>query len=141
MLIADASAYSPGFSQDRGIGAATGAARQLANKVIAELFDSTRKLHPRTEGLQLHDLTLPRAFRIGGSFGTNWMMPTVVRVSDPSFPPGPSSEPLFMATDQIKRAFAQIFASQRQPDDWPQVLETWTRDDDPNVVFQALLGG
>jgi hypothetical protein len=109
ILLADASAFADtnhgqGRS-DRGLGAKFEAARQISNRLVRELLNDInrrydmlmprgpdnpdqpvspyckgeKKAHPRS-GVSVVDLTMPDALRVGGSFGTNWMMPSSVEI-------------------------------------------------------------
>jgi hypothetical protein len=87
IIVADASAFQPEYKSDRGIGAKFGAAEQLANRLIKELFERAGKLHQaisgRAEGIRFVHLPMPAAMRAAGTFGTHWMMPPSVTLKDP----------------------------------------------------------
>jgi hypothetical protein len=87
IIVADASAFQPDYKSDRGIGAKFGAAEQLANRLIKELFERVGKLHQtisgRGDGIRFVYLPMPAAMRAAGTFGTHWMMPPSVTLKDP----------------------------------------------------------
>jgi hypothetical protein len=77
VVVADASGYSPLFSQDRGTGALGAAGTNLASQVALELHNEIQAIY---DGAKQHDdfkldyLYMPDALRISGSFGTHWML-------------------------------------------------------------------
>jgi hypothetical protein len=87
IIVADASAFQPDYKSDRGIGAKFGAAEQLANRLIKELYVRAGKLHQaisgRTDGIRFVYLPMPASMRAAGTFGTHWMMPPSVTLKDP----------------------------------------------------------
>jgi hypothetical protein len=138
-LVVDASAYSPGFKQNRGLGAVAGASRKLANGLITSLFKEVQGLHERADGVQLHDLTLPKVFRMSGGFGTNWMMPTLVHLKDPQEWDKRDAKQITLTGDQIKSAFDQIFYEGKRTWPNPKIKDWIPKKDDPRIVLRRLL--
>lgn len=87
IVLAEASAIDYDYEQDRGVGAATGQAKErLTGRLTLELIDqvqqAARAIDPNAR-VRVHDLSLPRAFRSRGGFGTHWMFPESVRIENP----------------------------------------------------------
>jgi len=101
LLALEASAIDYDYSDDRGIGAATGGSKERINAGLTQtLLDEVRRL---AEGkhhvtVTLHYLPLPVAFRSRGGFGTHWMFAPIVRVANPHLPEKP--EDSFFGGDQ-----------------------------------------
>lgn len=82
----EASAVTYDYSQDRGVGAATGGSKERINGGLTEELihsidaELARRLLP---ALQVHYLPLPMAFRSRGGFGTHWMYAKQIRVTSP----------------------------------------------------------
>ena len=86
VIAIEASAITYDYSDDRGVGAATGGSKERINGgLTAELVEGINKrLHNLgAPSLRLHYLPLPVAFRSRGGFGTHWMWARKIRVSNP----------------------------------------------------------
>jgi hypothetical protein len=87
LLAIEASAVTYDYTEDRGIGAATGGSKErVTGALTQELLDDIRaRLAARNMGEQLvvHYLPLPVAFRSRGGLGTHWMFARTFRVADP----------------------------------------------------------
>jgi hypothetical protein len=85
ILVADASGTSVGYSEDRGIGAAAAAKRQIADRLIGELGLRVAAAWHRLSGgrstAELVHLPMPEVLRSGIS--THWQLPSHVSLSDP----------------------------------------------------------
>ena len=81
----EASAVSYDYTQDRGLGAATGGSKERINGELTEmLLGQIRQRVTELHGeLHLHYLPLPVAFRSRGGFGTHWMYAKEFRVTNP----------------------------------------------------------
>jgi hypothetical protein len=86
IIVADAGAFEPDYSSDRGLGAKSDAAEKLANRLIRELIDKISDLHKsisgRENGIRVIYLPMPDTLRASGTFGTHWMMPDKVNVKN-----------------------------------------------------------
>jgi hypothetical protein len=86
IIIADAGAFAPHYTSDRGLGAKSDAAEKIANRLIAELIDKIMDIHKtisgRENGIMVTCLPMPDSLRASGTFGTHWMMPDRVSVKD-----------------------------------------------------------
>jgi hypothetical protein len=84
IIVADAGAFEPYYSSDRGLGAKSDAAEKIANRLISELIEKIRDLHKsisgRENGIRVTYLPMPDSLRASGTFGTHWMMPDKVNV-------------------------------------------------------------
>lgn len=88
VVIAEASAVTYDYSQDRGLSAALGGSTErLTGGLTNELIDRVRqKLHDPSgekKSIQFHYLDLPLAFRARGGFGTHWMYAKEYHLNDP----------------------------------------------------------
>jgi len=84
IVMAEASAGSTGYSQDRGIGTKFGAPGKIASGLIGELLDEVRLLYASAGGtIHFHDLAMPEFMRIDGGLGTHWMLPRYVKLTNP----------------------------------------------------------
>ncbi len=81
IVMADASAGSTKYSQNRGIGTKFGAPAKLANQLIRELLDEVTCLYAYQKGkIYYHELAMPDFLRIDGGLGTHWMLPRAVKM-------------------------------------------------------------
>lgn len=87
LLAIEASAVTYDYTEDRGIGAATGGAKERVTAGLTQelLTDIRTQLAARGRGetLGVHYLPLPMAFRSRGGLGTHWMFAQTFRVADP----------------------------------------------------------
>lgn len=85
VLALEASAIDYDYSDDRGVGAATGGSKERINAGLTQvLLNEVRRLtEARGAELRVHYLPLPVAFRSRGGFGTHWMFARNVRVTNP----------------------------------------------------------
>jgi len=105
----EASAIGMDYAQDRGIGTATGGAKErlaggLAEQIIAMIEQQATQLAGRATKLHLHYLAMPTAFRSRGGVGTHWMLPSYVTITNPHLPTAPgfwAELPLADAADRI----------------------------------------
>lgn len=89
IIAVEASAVTYDYTDDRGVGAATGGARERINGGLTrELINSIDRQLAALGGppLQTHYIPLPLAFRSRGGFGTHWMYAKTIRVSNPLLP-------------------------------------------------------
>ncbi len=84
IVMAEASAGSTDYSQDRGIGTKFGAPGKIASGLIGELLQEVTDLYATAGGrVHFHDLAMPEFMRIDGGLGTHWMLPRYVHLTDP----------------------------------------------------------
>lgn len=89
VIAIEASAITYDYTDDRGVGAATGGSKERINGgLTAELVTSINRQLTSLGApeLRLHYLPLPTAFRSRGGFGTHWMSAKKIRVSNPLVP-------------------------------------------------------
>jgi len=89
VIAIEASAITYDYTDDRGVGAATGGSKERINGgLTAELLKSINEQLASLGAppLRLHYLPLPTAFRSRGGFGTHWMYAEKIRVSNPLVP-------------------------------------------------------
>ena len=151
IVMAEGSALDYDYEQDRGVGAATGQAKErLTGRLTLELLrrvqDAVKAVDPDAT-VTLHDLSLPRVFRSRGGLGTNWMFPRDVQVTTPLTAMLPSawrqwlSEMLFGARYSVKLDKQQLLTV------WQALFspqgdfcaKQWT--DDPSTTVAAWICG
>ncbi|MGB5617786.1 MAG: hypothetical protein WBM78_13160, partial [Desulfobacterales bacterium] len=81
IIMAEASAGSTSYKQDRGIGTRFGASEKIANKLINQLRSSVKVLYHGT--VRFFDLRMPEFLRIDGGLGTHWMLPRTIKMKAP----------------------------------------------------------
>jgi len=82
VVIADASALSKDFEQDRGVSSFSGAGTHFASHLNSEVFNEIKELY-RSKGAsepQISYVMMPDILRESGSFGTHWMLQNTIRV-------------------------------------------------------------
>ena len=151
ILVADASATSLVYKEDRGIGAASAAKRQIADKLISELAREVAAAWQRLSGGQstaeLVYLPMPEVLRSG--FGTHWQLPATVRISDPDgwFLNSKSKfwrrpETITLNKRQIEEVVNLLYADNRTSDLVDPKLWEWaaaSEDGDPRCdLFEAI---
>jgi Patatin-like phospholipase len=82
----EASSFSDGYRQDRGVGSVIAAGSAFASQLDSELLQDVRTLIEARGGtVQFHYLPMPAVLRRAGSVGTHWMLQKRVTVClDPS---------------------------------------------------------
>lgn len=81
VIVADASAFSNTFVQDRAIGTAIAAGSAFAGQLAVEVFNDLRTQYASHNGhLYFHYLPMPDLLRVSGAFGTHWMLQPRIRV-------------------------------------------------------------
>jgi hypothetical protein len=84
IVVADASAFSDAYTQDRGISSMEGAGSHFASHLDSELVSSIQQLyclHP--ERFHFTYVMMPDRLRQSGSFGTHWMLQSHITVRRP----------------------------------------------------------
>lgn len=81
IVVAEASAGSTKFSQDRGVGSKFGASSQIGSQLMTELFHDIKSRYKSLGGeVELHYLAMPKPLRIDSGLGTHWMLPEQVTI-------------------------------------------------------------
>lgn len=82
----EASSFSDGYRQDRGVGSVIAAGSAFASQLDSELLQDVQALiEKRGSKVQFHYLPMPAVLRRAGSVGTHWMLQKRVTVClDPS---------------------------------------------------------
>jgi hypothetical protein len=133
----EASASSYDYTPDRGIGAATdGAKERLTGGVTQELLNevetSIAGVTPDPQRIQIHHLALPLAFRSRGGFGTHWMFPEYIVVTDPR-----RAAPLTWYWDMVPARFFDIRPRATLGKD--ELFDLWTALYDPDKKFCSVV--
>jgi hypothetical protein len=128
IVLAEASAVSYDYGQDRGLAAIEGSRERLAGgltgTLIAELERQLAARDTTSPRVEFHYLGLPLAFRARGGFGTHWMYAKAYHLNDPR----PRSIPWlnFLPGAQGDRKAAV---------DQPALRELWLALHNPDVPF------
>jgi len=81
MIVADASAFSNTFQQDRAIGTALAAGAPFASQLVTEVFRDIEVRYAEHHGrIWFHYLPMPNLLRRSGAFGTHWMLQPRIRI-------------------------------------------------------------
>jgi len=116
----EASAFSDGYRQDRGVGSVIAAGSAFASQLDSELLqDVTTLVEARRGTVQFHYLPMPAVLRRAGSLGTHWMLQKRVTVClDPSctsWPPWRDTRRTLSGDEVL--AILRAFSGQPLPDD------------------------
>ncbi|MFQ5525245.1 MAG: hypothetical protein ACE5GX_03205 [Thermoanaerobaculia bacterium] len=111
ILVAEASGLSsPGYKEDRGLGALGPAKVNIASRLIAELAEEVdadyRKLSGGP-GVEIVYLPMPTALR--AAFGTHWQMPNKIALTDPGKWFGDDGETIPLDTEEILQVIDLLF--------------------------------
>jgi hypothetical protein len=123
IIVAEASAGSIDYHQDRGVGSKFGASEKFASQLMEELVNQVQKLYQKMPGnnskITIHYLAMPAILRYRGGLGTHWMMPELVRlVATYENNPDLAEEILLRKLDILN-----IIASLHQPKDKKDVFK------------------
>ena len=83
IVVADASAFSSSYSQDRGLSSMTGGGARYASHLDAELVEAIKKTYEDAgvgDKFKFSYVMMPDLLRESGSFGTHWMLQQRIRV-------------------------------------------------------------
>jgi predicted acylesterase/phospholipase RssA len=116
----EASAFSDGYRQDRGVGSVIAAGSAFASELDSELLQSVREILGRRGGsVTFHYLPMPAVLRRAGSVGTHWMLQKRVTVClDPSctsWPPWRDRRRTLSGDDVL--AILRALGGERLPED------------------------
>jgi hypothetical protein len=139
ILALEASAIDYDYSDDRGLGAATGGSKERINAGLTQsLLREVQELADRRYHVQVHVhfLPLPVAFRSRGGFGTHWMFAPTVRVANPHLPEKPDNSilPWVVPRGQVdldRRQVMLILRALFDPED-PVCMRSDRIDTDPS---------
>jgi hypothetical protein len=126
IVVADASAFSPSFAQDRGISSMTGAGSRFASHLDTELVDAIRKTYADAQvpdRFKFSYVMMPNLLRQSGSFGTHWMLQDRIKVRH-------VEETVTLSGDEMIGVIRALHTGDTQRLSAPacQVLE-WSRED------------
>lgn len=133
LVAIEASAVGYDYSDDRGVGAATGGAKErinagLTHELIGRL---SKRLEGRGSRLEVHYVTLPFAFRSRGGFGTHWMFPGSMEIANPLLAEEPSRiDRISMWLRGLDSEFVDL--------DRADVLVLWRALFDPHATFCTM---
>jgi hypothetical protein len=124
IIVAEASAGSIDYHQDRGVGSKFGASEKFASQLMEELEAQVELLYQKIPGrkssITIHYLAMPAALRFRGGLGTHWMMPELVRIVDPyENNPDRAKDLLLRKLDILN-----VIANLHQPKDKKDLFET-----------------
>jgi hypothetical protein len=150
IIVAEASATSRDFTQDRGIGSKFEAAEKFASQLMVELLDDVDRLYENIAGPQrrvdLHYLAMPYVFRSRGGIGTHWRLPAVVTLRNPWVSKA-DAEAFTFTGETVKRMIVALHAvdqTQQQDDQTandPRLkdVQDWIRRDSHTRVWKGLV--
>ena len=118
-VIADASALSVEFEQDRGVSSLSGAGAHFASHLDAALYSEIQELYgsEAASKLTMSYVTMPDILRESGSFGTHWMLQETIRVRHRLNPmPGSAAASGVMAGQASAALVASSGASSKEPE-------------------------
>ena len=130
VIAIEASAITYDYTDDRGVGAATGGSKEringgLTKELITSLNARLQELH--APALRLHYLPLPIAFRSRGGFGTHWMYADTIRVSNPLLPKLDNRLWQWVQQRFGRTSYAYV--------DHEDICQMWTALFDPHTAF------
>lgn len=145
ILVADASAFQPDYTSDRGLGAKLGASVQIANRLIKELTARASSLHSsisgKKNGLRVVNLPMPNAMRASGTFGTHWKMPPTLILKDPfSGDEQGVKVKSDVAKEIIDAMFSEKYSTSYIQERWPE-LDAKRIMEETQRPWDALLAG
>jgi len=84
IVVAEASAVSTQFVQDRGVGAKFGAPAKFASQLMLHLINDARWRYKNLGGtLSVHYLPMPLVLRADGGIGTHWKLQASLKFDEP----------------------------------------------------------
>jgi hypothetical protein len=123
----EASAFSDGYSQDRGVGSMMSAGTAFASQLDAELLAQLRTLYQQrgkdADAVRFHYLPMPALLRRSGSFGTHWMMQERVTVC----PDLKCKDEIVLTADEVLAVLRTLDQSSVKADDSSQADEVHER--------------
>jgi hypothetical protein len=129
IVLAEASAVSYDYGQDRGLAALEGSRERLAGgltgTLIAGLESQLAARGGTSAKVQFHYLGLPLAFRARGGFGTHWMYAKAYNLNDPR----PRSVPW------LNFLPSAVGRDRKAAIDQPALRELWLALHDPDAPF------
>ena len=145
IVVADASAFSDKYSQNRGISSLAGAGSHYASHLDADLYARIANLYVgQTEKLHFAYVMMPDHLRESGSFGTHWMLQKWIRIRGPEYevtceasagpkPEVPHQKPESVTISgdqmiQVLRALHDPDQGKKLPSDEGKVLD-WSQKD------------
>jgi hypothetical protein len=138
VIVADASALSSTFAQDRGVSSMTGAGSRYASHLDAELVETIRKLYAsrqQADRFKFSYVMMPDMLRESGSFGTHWMLQNTIRVrhrvvSNAGSSAVPGEESITISGREMMNVLRWLHSPQMQrlSRDACRIFE-WARDD------------
>ncbi|MCX5795028.1 MAG: patatin-like phospholipase family protein [Elusimicrobia bacterium] len=111
IIAADASAARLDYTQDRGIGAASGASEKYATELSSWLLADIRARYrclSGHDGVYLHFLAMPMVLRSRGGIGTHWALPDEVHFDDSDEGADPGSRSFTASKKEILEAFRDL---------------------------------
>jgi hypothetical protein len=115
VIVADASAVSLDFSQDRGLSSTVGAAEKYANQLMVGLLNEIEELYKSlggdANGMRLYFLPMPLVLRARGGVHTHWMLPSYVRLANLEEP----QEAVVLAGEQARELIMGLHRADAAP--------------------------
>jgi hypothetical protein len=128
VIVADASAFSEGFSQDRGVGPATSGGSQFAGQLAAELvrgIEAKYSEYGQSGDFRFWYLMMPDELRTSTSFGTHWMLQPSITIAHRTFP---HERKTLTGQDTIELIRALFTGADRQRTNDAKTVLSWLRE-------------
>lgn len=116
VVVAEASASSTRFAQDRGFNTALDARVKIANQLINALVGEVQRLS--SNRLTLHYLSMPEALCVDGGLGTHWMRPKRIVLGQPEILDPEKRDELPVAAANVFEVLYNLYR-------WPKDSENW----------------
>jgi len=112
IIVADASAATIDYQQDRGMGSKFGApekfATQLMEELIFEINDLCQELTGKENHVRLHYLSMPNTLRMRGGLGTHWMLPKTVKLTDTTARDPDDAKAVRVSSDVVRKLICEL---------------------------------
>ncbi|MBI2833166.1 MAG: hypothetical protein HYX76_01905, partial [Acidobacteria bacterium] len=131
MIVAEASAYSDNYVQDRGLGTMMAAGSAFASQLAVEVVAQIREIYARRGGrFEFHYLQMPRIFR--NAFGTHWMLPPWISLRH-------GDETATLEGAQVARIVRALYTSPEGLDARSKHVWEWAQQDRASSVSWTQL--
>lgn len=107
VVVADASAFTNAYAQNRGVGTVSAAGNQFASQLVAEQLRSIRAMYEKDghpDYFRFVYLPMPLRLRESGSFGTHWMLQPHIEVQSG----GGDSRPRWLSGEETLQLLREL---------------------------------
>jgi hypothetical protein len=147
IVIADASAASIDYQQDRGMGSKFGApekfATQLMEELVSEIAELCRQITGTDNLLRLHYLAMPNTLRMRGGLGTHWMLPLTVKLSDAAARDPDAAESVRISGAVVRKLISELHQTnvlyRIKPTAQQEHVANWINNDEHRTNWLTLV--